>query len=106
LKFEFLPEFNDIGGMNGSSSATVVKINKSPNPNAAAVFINWLLTAEGQMLWSAATGQISLRADVTNDHVPPYLRPGSKGKYWKSYTEEAQTRTAEEVKILKELFAR
>jgi iron(III) transport system substrate-binding protein len=106
LKFEFLPEFKDVGGMTGSSSATVVKINKSPHPNAAAVFINWLLTVEGQTLWSRATGQISLRVDVSRDHVPSYLTPGSTGKYWKSYTEEAQTRTIEEEKLLKELFAR
>ena len=106
LKFEFVPEFKDIGGMTGSSSATVVKLNKAPHPNAAAVFINWLLAAEGQTLWSRATAQSSLRLDVSKDHVPAYLVPGSKGKYWKSYTEEAQTRTAEEKKLLKELFER
>lgn len=106
LKFEFLPEFKDIGGLTGSSSATVMKINKSPHPNAAAVFINWLLGAEGQTLWSKATDQLSLRLDVPRDHVPPYLTPSPKGKYWKSYTEEAQTRSAEEEKILKELFER
>jgi iron(III) transport system substrate-binding protein len=106
LKFEFLPEFKDIGGLTGSSSATVMKINKAPHPNAAAVFINWLLTADGQTLWSKATDQLSLRLDVSKDHVPPYLTPAPKGKYWKSYTEEAQTRSAEEEKILKELFER
>ncbi len=106
LKFEFLPEFKDIGGMTGSSSATVMKLNKAPNPNAATVFINWLLSVEGQTLWSKATGQMSLRLDVPRDHVPDYLMPGAKGKYWKSYTEEAQTRTAAEDKILKELFER
>jgi iron(III) transport system substrate-binding protein len=106
LKFEFLPEFKDLGGLTGSSSATVMKINKPPHPNAAAVFINWLLTAEGQTLWSRATDQLSLRLDVPKDHVPPYLTPAAKGKYWKSYTEEAQTRSAEEEKILKELFER
>jgi iron(III) transport system substrate-binding protein len=106
LKFEFVPEFKDIGGMTGSSSATVVRLNRSPHPNAAAVFINWLLGAEGQTLWSRATSQASLRLDVPKDHVPAYLVPGSKGKYWKSYTEEAQTRTPEEEKLLKELFGR
>src|ERR1043166_3994954 len=106
LKFEFLPEFKDIGGLTGSSSATVMKINKPPHPNAAAVFINWLLTVEGQTLWSRANDQLSLRVDVPKDHVPAYLIPGSKGKYWKSYTEEAQTRTPEEEKIMKELFER
>ncbi len=106
LKFEFLPEFKDLGGVTGSSSATVVRINKAPHPNAAAVFINWLLTKDGQTLWSRATDQMSLRVDVPKDHVPPYLTPAPNGKYWKSYTEEAQKRTAEEEKILKELFAR
>jgi iron(III) transport system substrate-binding protein len=106
LKFEFMPEFKDIGGLTGSSSATVMRINKAPHPNAAAVFINWLLSKEGQTLWSRATDQMSLRVDVPKDHVPPYLTPAPKAKYWKSYTEEAQTRTAEEEKLLKELFER
>ena len=106
LKFEFMPEFKDIGGLTGSSSATVMRINKAPHPNAAAVFINWLLSKDGQTLWSRATDQMSLRLDVPKDHVPAYLTPAPKGKYWKSYTEEAQTRTAEEEKLLKELFER
>ena len=80
VKFEFLPEFKDIGGLTGSSSATVMKINKSPHPNAAAVFINWLLTIEGQTLWSRANDQLSLRVDVPRDHVPAYLTPGYHGQ--------------------------
>jgi hypothetical protein len=44
--------------------------------------------------------------DVPKDHVPAYLTPRPAGKYWKSYTEEAQTRTAQEQSILKELFGR
>jgi hypothetical protein len=49
---------------------------------------------------------VSRRIDVSTDHLFSYAVPKPQKKYWPGYTEKAQTRTAEEVKILKELFAR
>ena len=41
-------------------------IKRSPHPNANRVFINWLLSKEGQMLVSKDTGLESVRNDVTS----------------------------------------
>ena len=46
----------------GSSAISIVK--GSPHPNATKVFINWLLTREGQELYGKAMGQATRRFDV------------------------------------------
>jgi hypothetical protein len=43
----------------------------APHPNAAKVFINWLLSKEGQTLQSRASGKQSARVDVPTDFLDP-----------------------------------
>lgn len=106
LKFEVLEDFKDVGTYIGASFGTAMLINKAPHPNAAAVFLNWVLTKEGQTLWSKAMQHVSRRLDVPTDHLYPYAIPKPNVKYWAGYSEKAQTRSPEEEKILKELFGR
>jgi iron(III) transport system substrate-binding protein len=40
-------------------------LDKAPDPNAATVFINWLLSREGQTAWVEKTGRPSRRLDVS-----------------------------------------
>ena len=47
-----------------SGSGNVVALKNAPHPNAAKVFINWLLSHEGQELFSHAMGQPTRRFDV------------------------------------------
>jgi hypothetical protein len=70
------------------------------------VFVNWLLTKDGQLAWSKAMDHVSLRTDVPTDHLPRYTVPKPGVKYWRGFSEEAQTRVPEEEKLLKELFQR
>lgn len=52
-------------GINATSGAGAVTIIKSPpHPNAAKVFVNWLLTKEGQEIYGKAMGQATRRLDV------------------------------------------
>jgi iron(III) transport system substrate-binding protein len=106
VKFEVLDDFKDYGTYIGASFGTLMLINKGPHPNAATVFINWLLTREGQIAWSKAMNHVSRRVDVPTDHLYSYSIPKPGMKYWIGYSEKAQTRSAEEEKILKELFGR
>jgi len=106
IKFEVLEDFKDHGTYIGASFGTAMLINKAPHPNAATVFLNWLLTKEGQLLWSKAMNHVSRRLDVPIDHLFAYTIPKPGVKYWIGYSEKAQTRTPEEEKILKDLFAR
>ena len=117
LKLGILPEFKDYGTYVTASFGSAMLLNHTPHPNAAAVFLNWVLGKEGQIAWSKALDHVSRRVDVPTDHLPPYIVPPKDAKffsgspkpgdrYWLSYTEENVHRSADETKILKELFGR
>jgi iron(III) transport system substrate-binding protein len=50
--------------------ATVALINKAAHPEATKVFLNWLLSKEGQTLFSKVSGIQSARVDVDTSHIP------------------------------------
>lgn len=78
--------------------------NRAPHPNAAKVYINWLLSKEGQTIYARATGYISNRLDVPTDHAAPWRvpQPGSI----KTYTQEAIDKKDDLFPILTEVFGR
>lgn len=51
----------------------ITLLKEAPHPNAARLFINWLLSAEGQKLWSEKRGSLGMRKDV-----PDYQHPATK----------------------------
>jgi len=53
-----------------SQEATVALVNKAAHPEAAKVYLNWLLSKEGQGLFSKVTGLQSARVDVDTSHIP------------------------------------
>lgn len=117
LKLGVIPEFKDHGTYVTASFGSSMLLNKNPHPNAATVFLNWVLTKEGQLAWSKAMDHVSRRLDVPTGHLPSYIIPPPEAKffsdkpkpgyrYWLSYTEENVQRSDEETKILKELFGR
>lgn len=63
-----------------SKGGTIALINRAPHPNAAKVFINWLLSREGQMVYAKVMAQSqgrnidSLRIDIPKDDIPPLER--------------------------------
>ncbi len=78
-----LKEGSDVSPANGD----LALFNRAPHPNAAKVYINWLLSKEGQTLFARANGYVSARLDVPTDHVPAWRvpQPGAI----KSYTKPA-----------------
>ena len=70
------------GGMLGSAGGNIMLINRAPHPNAAKVYINWLLSREGQVAFQKLVlgGRNSLRVDIPKDDVPEHARivPGAK----------------------------
>jgi iron(III) transport system substrate-binding protein len=75
---------------------TVVLVNQAPHPNAAKVYLNWLLSKEGQTDWSVGSGYPSRRLDVPKDHLDPLKLPKEGVSYQKQYKEE-YTRLQDEV---------
>ncbi|MBI4333563.1 MAG: ABC transporter substrate-binding protein [Chloroflexi bacterium] len=53
------------------------------HPNAGRVFLNWLLTKEGQSIFAKAWGTPSVRVDASTEGINPLFlfRPGEK-LYW------------------------
>lgn len=51
------------------SGGTVSLLKKAPHPSSGKLFANWLLTREGQTVWSRADGTQSARIDVPTDHL-------------------------------------
>jgi ABC-type Fe3+ transport system substrate-binding protein len=46
------------------SGTNIWLVDKAPHPNAAKLFVNWLLTREGQTIWSREVQTNSRRLDV------------------------------------------
>jgi iron(III) transport system substrate-binding protein len=95
-----LKEGSDISPASGGLSI----FNRAPHPNAAKIYINWLLSKEGQTINARATGYISNRLDVPTDHAAPWRvpQPGSI----KTYTQEAIDKKDDLFPILTEVFGR
>ena len=57
-------------------------LNKAPHPNAAKVFLNWLLSKEGQLKWQVKSDNNSLRVDIPKGMLTdPASVPKNGGKY-------------------------
>ena len=63
-----------------SQGGTVAFIQRAPHSNAAKVFINWLLSREGQIAYQKILARVegsyrdSLRIDIPKDEIPPDQR--------------------------------
>ena len=86
--------------------ASVSLVNRAPRPNAAKVFINWMLTKETQTAWSKVTGFWSRRMDVSYAHLDPGLIPKLEkmSSYQLNYKEEWVDKREEIGKFLNKLI--
>jgi len=94
-----IKEGSDIGCVDGA----LVMFNRAAHPNAAKVYINWLLSKEGQTDFAHENGNISTRLDVPADQSP-WRVPIPKSI--KTYTQAAQDVKTDLLALLKEAFDR
>ncbi len=90
-----------------SSGGVISVFREAPHPNATKAFLNYLLTKEGQTLWSKADGMQSAREDVTTQGLDPIrvrepgiIYPASDD--WEFYDWRVKTNVEE---IAKDIFA-
>jgi iron(III) transport system substrate-binding protein len=81
----FGPKVFKEGGGLAAQFGTLARVNRAPHPNAGKVFINWLLSRNGQIALQKRTAHgespaDSLRIDIPKDDVPYSVRrlPGIK----------------------------
>ncbi len=98
---EFTHAGAPIGIVNGrfitSSSANIAVPPKFAHPNASVVFINWLLSKEGQTAFSQSFGAPSLRNDVSTEGIDPMMlvQPGEKVYFYSEKHMLASTKMAD-----------
>lgn len=63
----------------GSGAIGVIK--NRPHPNATTLFLNWLLSKEGQTLWTQVDLTQSRRLDTPTEHLNPIEVRQPTGKY-------------------------
>ncbi|HLY64709.1 MAG TPA: extracellular solute-binding protein, partial [Chloroflexota bacterium] len=83
-------------------SGAMAFFNHAPHPNAAVVFANWLLSQEGQQLYSQATGYNVRRLDVPVANPSSAIDP--KRQYVELETEDTYPTQAKSSAIAKEFF--
>jgi iron(III) transport system substrate-binding protein len=66
-----LKELTDINPAAGA----VALYNRRPHPNAARIYLHWLLSKEGQTEFARKQGVVSSRLDVPTDHARPWRVP-------------------------------
>ena len=69
--------------------------NKLPHPNAARVFINWILSPDGQKAFQEEVGNVSLRMDIGKEGLDPVTVPKTGVNYFlpNLYTEANAIKT-------------
>ncbi len=87
--------FPDDGAPAVSTGNSVVKLIKdAPHPSAAAVFINWYASQQGQEIYSQLSLEPSRRLDVNVPEVPDYIKPKPGVQYRNQYQEDYYTNIA------------
>ncbi len=68
------------GSMIEPGAGTISVMSKRPHPNATRLFVNWLLSKDGQTVYAEAAGIESAREDVSKSHLGAGLvrHPGEK----------------------------
>lgn len=87
-----------------SGGGCIALMNNAPHPNAAAVFINWLLTREGQTIRSRTELTQSARLDVPTDHLEPAWRRDPKLKYFDADDEKLLIEAENARKLARDIF--
>lgn len=84
----FFPTMKEEKVTVGPGFGGIALFKNAPHPNASTIFINWLFSREGQLLYSKSYERQSVRVDVPFDHLPS-LNIREPGKsYIKSSDEE------------------
>ena len=83
---------------------TIVMMKNAPHPNNAVVFINWMLSQEGQRMYHESAGSWSGRKDVINLDSDLSTKPEPGAKYFNSNNEEFLLQQPEQTKIAQEIF--
>jgi iron(III) transport system substrate-binding protein len=75
-------ELADMPGAINGSPWMLTLANKAPNPRAAQVFANWILSKEGLEIYGRGYGSATLRTDINQSYLNPGNIPKPGVKYF------------------------
>jgi iron(III) transport system substrate-binding protein len=72
-----------------AGTSTVGVVNRAPHPNAVRLYLDYLLSRDGQLEWSKGGGFVSRRTDVPTDYLPDYVLPKPGVRYQEDWKEDS-----------------
>jgi ABC-type Fe3+ transport system substrate-binding protein len=93
LPVDLLPHPLKEGEVMGGGSCCMAVMSKAPHPHAARLFVNWVLSREGQTAWQKYAEVNSLRMDIPKSDLVPEDLPQQGVNYFmiNSYKYNDQT---------------
>jgi iron(III) transport system substrate-binding protein len=82
-------------------------MNKAPHPNAARLFVNWIVSKEGLEIYARAEGRAALRTDTDESFIPPEQVPKPEINYFDTFDWEFTVSGKEKTRLrMKEILGR
>ncbi len=82
-------------------------MNKAPHPNAARIFVNWIVSKEGLEIYARAEGRAALRTDTDESFIPPEQVPKPGVDYFDTFDWEFTVSEKEKIRLrMKEILGR
>lgn len=80
-----LGPFPEAPGTKSAGFGLVNMLKSPPHPNAANLFVNWILSKEGQIAWNNSQKTVSIRTDVDNSWLTEDIVPKPGLDYFDTY---------------------
>jgi ABC-type Fe3+ transport system substrate-binding protein len=90
LPVDLLPHALKEGEIMGGGACCMALLNRAPHPNAAKLFLNWVLSREGQIAWQKYSEANSLRMDIPKNDLPGWAVPQKGVRYYMLNASENQ----------------
>jgi ABC-type Fe3+ transport system substrate-binding protein len=99
--------FSDMPPALTGSPWMLTLMQKAPHPNAAKVFLNWIVSKEGLEIYSRAEGRASLRSDLDESFIAAEELPRPGVNYFDTYDWQFTVSEKEKIRLrLKEILGR
>lgn len=90
LPVDLLPHPLKEGEIMGGGSCCMALLSRAAHPSAARVFVNWVLSRDGQIAWQKYSTTNSLRIDIPKDSLPFWAVPQKGVDYFMLNSSENQ----------------
>jgi iron(III) transport system substrate-binding protein len=86
FKVEAVSGLSDASGYVSAGFGLLNLLKNPPHPNAAKLFLNWILMKDGQTAWNSSQNTVSIRTDVENTWAPASIVPKAGVDYFDTYS--------------------